>query len=342
MNVHTLRALKFLVTGSVLLSAYAYVGNEDSSIVVNNQIHPVTAASLNMGMNNPSAENIKINVSSALSSLPASLEGVDTNIQLSIDSAGMLIVNQALRDMFEVYLSANGEESLEIIILRIQQNLSEQLKNPALDQALALLDNYIAYRQALVELEAYINEKSSLLSQIELFEVRQGKIKSLRDQYFDEATYQGFFAEEDQYDQFLFSQLTISQNTELTEQEKQQQIHALESTLPEEVVEVRKSATQYGELHYEVAALQKNGASPEQIYQARSQQLGDEAATALAALDEKRKDWNAQLDEFKQYKQSIIESTLSPEDQQLSLQAWLDERFTEIEQLRVKAITASL
>jgi lipase chaperone LimK len=189
MNTQTLKTIKFLIAGGVLLSAYVYVDSKDNSIVINNQINANPSA--HMGRNVEGSHKSKAPI--PLARLPASLQGVDTNIQLSNDASGSLIVNQALRDMFEVYLSAHGEESLEAIILRIQNTLTDQLQNPALEQALTLLDSYIAYRQALVELEAYINEKSDLLSQVELFKVRQAKVKTLRDQYFDEAAYEGFF-----------------------------------------------------------------------------------------------------------------------------------------------------
>jgi len=338
MRLQTLNIIKAMIAGAAILSAYLYVDNGGSSIVVNNKMDKVGTIEIIP----IEKENITLDSQDTLEQLPASLQGIDTKIQLSVDSLGALVVNQALRDMFEVYLSALGEEDLETILVRIQKNLNEQLNGQALDQALALLENYVDYRKELVEIQAYINEKSDLISQTDLFQIRQEKIKTLRDKYFDDTTYQAFFSQEDQYDHFLFSQLSINQNSDLSSQEKQLQLASLEAGLPNEVIQVRKSATQYGEVHYEVAELQKNGASSEQVYQARSQQLGDEAASALAELDEKRNAWNIQVDEFKKYKKMIRGSTLSPVDQQLSLQAWLDERFTVLEQLRVKAITASI
>ena len=66
--------------------------------------------------------------------LPKSLEGIDLNIALPLDSLGNLIVGMELRDLFELYLSATGEEELDDILLRIQYALAQQLTAPALEQ----------------------------------------------------------------------------------------------------------------------------------------------------------------------------------------------------------------
>ena len=51
--------------------------------------------------------------------IPKSLQGIDLNIELPLDADGNLIVGMEVKDLFEIYLSAMGEEELDDILLRI-------------------------------------------------------------------------------------------------------------------------------------------------------------------------------------------------------------------------------
>lgn len=340
MKLILLTTYKLLFLGSAMFGLATYM-NSQAPIVMNN-IKMDAALETNGSTALVNEYHYSGELTNISNALPASLQGVDTYIKLSIDPSGELIINQALRDLFEVYLSALGEESLDIILLRIKHNLTQQLNNSALAQALALLDNYIAYRKELAEVQAYLNEKSEQLSQTEIFQLRKEKLISLRGNYFDQKTYEAFFQQEDLYDQFLRSRLDISQNTQLSDEDKQQQIITLENTLPENILRVRQSATEYGELHAKVTEMEKTGASAEQIFQVRSRSVGEREANALAELDKQRVIWKKRLADYQLYKKVLNDSMTSAQDKQQNLQSWLDEHFTPLEQLRVKAITASI
>ena len=71
--------------------------------------------------------------------LPPSLAGLDHGIKLGTDTNGNLIINDEIKELFEFYMSAMGEESLKQIITRIQSDMSSQLRSSALNQGLSLL-----------------------------------------------------------------------------------------------------------------------------------------------------------------------------------------------------------
>ena len=91
---------------------------------------------------------------------------------------------------------------------------------------------------------------------------------------------------------------------------------------------------------YEQAVNMKaNGESKEAIYQMRSETLGDEAAQALAQLDNEREVWNQRLEGFQAQYQAIQSSGMSEQDAVVEINALLGSDFTTTEAIRVKAIS---
>lgn len=268
--------------------------------------------------------------------LPASLEGIDLNIALPLDENGNLIIGLVLKDFFEIYLSAMGEEELEEILLRIQSALAQQLESPALEQGYEALKRFIDYKVELANLEQQEHDPSLT----ELDNIRQQKetLAQIQQQYFSPDEADAFFAEEAEYDAFMLEHLTIQQNESLSAIEKQQQILALEDSLPEEVKQVREATMVSAKVYEQAQTMKAEGSSAEEIYQMRSQSLGDEAASALADLDRERDSWNQRLVSFTQQYQMIADSGMSEADTNAEVEALLSRDFSATEIIRVKAI----
>ncbi|MFT4908065.1 MAG: lipase chaperone LimK [Oleispira sp.] len=269
--------------------------------------------------------------------IPKSLEGVDLNIALPLDRDGNLIVGMELKDLFELYLSATGEEELDDILLRIQHALAQQLTSPALEQGYDALKRFIDYKVELANLEKQpLNEHLSELDNIR----RQKEIlATIQQEYFTPIESDALFAAETEYDAFMLTHLTIQQNQQLTAEEKQQQIEALEMSLPEDVRASRESAMAAAKMYQQTETMKAEGKSATEIYHMRSQSLGEEAATALAQLDQQRAHWQQRLGSFSSKYQSITHSGLSEEDQLTEVNAILARDFNATESIRVRALT---
>ncbi len=79
---------------------------------------------------------------------PRSLEGTEVDGAFETDAAGHLVVGPRVMALFDYFFSATGEESEDVIGERIAALAAERLSEPALGEALALLDRYEAYRDA--------------------------------------------------------------------------------------------------------------------------------------------------------------------------------------------------
>ena len=277
------------------------------------------------------------------STLPKSLIGIDHGVELKVDGDGNLLVNRRIRDLFEFYLSAMGEEPLVDILKRIHGEFHAQLPQAAIIQAKSLLKDYVDYR---IEL-ALVNKNLELLdvkslSQTERLKLQKNEIAQLRNQYFNNQSYQAFFEKEDALDQYMLSQLEIAENSALSPEQKQQQIEALHSTLPEKEQQLRKKVSQHADISTQVKQMRSAGDSDEAIFQYRSQSLGVEAAKNLAALDEKRRQWNVRLENNLVKRNEILASGLSDVDAHEAISELIKQNFSSQEGLRVKALSSNL
>ncbi len=274
---------------------------------------------------------------------PKSLADIDHNVKLQVDEDGNLIINSDTLDLFEFYLSAMGEEPLESILIRIRHNIESQLSSVAKEQAFLLLKNFVDYKIELSTLSTnQINTTIEAHSQLEALRLQKVNVASLRAKYFSPSTYHAFFQQDDQYDNFMLTQLIIKQNPELDSTQKKQQLDELFNELPDEIKRVRQSVSQHAQVFQDAQDMRNNGASKEDIYQLRAVTLGDEAAMALTKLDEKRSQWYQRLSQYAQQRDAILASGLSREDAQLAISTFIKQNFSKPESVRVQALDHTL
>jgi lipase chaperone LimK len=123
--------------------------------------------------------------------LPASLAGSDVP-RLTLDPRGELVLDLRLRRLFDYFLTAHGELSPEGLRALIHAALARQLSGRSLVTARALLDDYLALRQA--ELRArLVSSRLSLADQVAARHAR-------RRQYLAPDVADAFFAADEQRD----------------------------------------------------------------------------------------------------------------------------------------------
>ena len=328
--------MSFLII--ILLSSICFVINDNNKVIKPNMDNEFQT----LLVSNDAAFNKAISAKQHRLEIfdkptPKSLEGIDLNIALPLDNDGNLIVGLELKDLFELYLSAMGEEDLADILLRIQSALAQQLTAPALGQGYDALKRFIDYKVELANLEK--QQPDGNLSELENIRQQKEILAAIQQEYFSPIESAALFAAETEYDTFMLEHLTIQQNEDLTTLEKQQQIESLEASLPEEVRAGRESAMAPAKIYQQAQVMKAEGQSDADIYQMRSQALGEEAATALAQLDQQRNQWQQRVDIFSSMYESISASGLSKADQQSEVNALLARDFDVIESIRVRALT---
>lgn len=263
--------------------------------------------------------------------MPDSLRGTEVDGQLQVDADGNLLITDQLRNLFDYYLSANGEETTEQTQARVRQQLTDQLDEPARGQALAIFDQYLGYLQAITKLE----QDFPVLDNLDALWAREEAVQRLRASLFDPEVHQAFFAGEEVYNRFTLERLAINRNPDLDADQRAAEIEALRENLPAEMQELLVPQL-HQELRRETLALQEQEANPAEIRDLRLNLVGPEATTRLEALDQQRAVWQQRVGDFNRERDNILQqSGVAEQDKQAAVDALLQERFAPNEQLRI-------
>lgn len=266
--------------------------------------------------------------------LPASLRDTEIDGQLEVDAQGNLVITDQLRHLFDYFFSTVGEQSFEQASSGIRDYLASQLHEPALAQALDLLDRYIDYKTELVELE----RRFPMVTELDGLRAREDAVQRLRASLFNAQEHAAFFASEEVYNQFTLERLTILHDPSLDPQDKAERIERLREGLPDELQQLLVPQLHLT-LRQQTQQLLEQGAEPEQLRQLRLNLVGPQATERLEALDRQRSEWDQRLSGFNRERQAIISQPgLADSDKQAAIEALLHEQFSEHERLRVSSL----
>ncbi|MDI9244105.1 lipase secretion chaperone [Marinobacter sp. CHS3-4] len=239
--------------------------------------------------------------------LPASLEG--TNVPSGwarIDANGALIPTPELRELFEYYLAALGEETLEQLVARIQNALAN-LPEPARSEAGKILGAYLDYKLALGEIEGSMSDAATM--DPDAMARQLADIRALRRQWLDAETAEAFFALEEAVDQFQVAQMRIRADDSLTDQERQVQLLKAEESLPAPIRESRQQTRKFSEYQQ---VRQQLADDPQALQAWREDAFGAEAAERLAQVEAEQQDWERRWRAYQQDK-AELEGLAGPE-----------------------------
>ena len=265
--------------------------------------------------------------------LPASFAGTQVDGVFRVDASGQLIISEDIRRIFDYFLAAVGEEPLRNSVERLQGYIAKQLQAPARQQALDLLEQYLAYKRELVLLERDLPQFADL----QAMRQRESAVQALRARIFSAETQQAFFAREQAYNQFTLERLAILHDTRLDDAAKAAAVDQLRNNLPPEMHDSVLPQLQ-NDLRQQTAKLQAEGANAAQIRQLRQQLVGAEATLRLEALDQKRQTWNQRVSRYLTEKAGIeANQGLGASDKAEAIAQLAEAGFSEQERLRLEA-----
>lgn len=260
--------------------------------------------------------------------LPDSLRSTRADGAFSLDASGRLLPSPAVLRRFDYYLSASGEEPLAAIRARIEADIADSLPPEAAAEALALLDHYLAYREAARELRAGGLAPEDL-------ETRLQRIRELRREHFGAETARLLFAEEERLAEAALEQRRIELDAQLDPAERERRLEAAEAELPPSLAASRAAATLPLRLQREEAALREAGADPADIRRLREESVGVDAAQRLEALDARRREWERRLSVYRDERDALLAGSAADAD---ALEALRAEHFAPEELARVRGL----
>lgn len=275
-----------------------------------------------------------------------SLHGTETDGQLHIFSdfsSGVTISNanlpnEALKRMFDYYLSALGETNETDVLNQIGREIDNHFSTARALAAKQLLDKYIKYKKSLSKFEEdLLQENPSKNIEIESIRKRFDGIRQQREKHFESKELNDMFGFEEKYERIALSQLEITLNKQLTNEQKVQSLNYLQNQLPEDIKHELDAPNQVWQLQFSVDNLRNQGASDDEIYRLRARTFNPEAASRLAELDQEEKSWQKRVLEYKIERNEIIKHSQSDSQKNEGLLKIQINRFSETERIRLNA-----
>ncbi|WP_438020548.1 lipase secretion chaperone [Sorangium sp. So ce315] len=260
---------------------------------------------------------------------PPSLRGADVDGAVIVDEHGDLVVGPEILALFDHFLTATGEEPAAVIRARVIAAIRERAGGPAADQAIALLDRYLGYREA---------ASAALVGPEADPAARLAALREARRAHFGEADAARLFGDEEREGEAAIEQSRILADATLSPDERDARIAEVEATLPDEIREAREATVRPLVQQAEEQALRDAGASDEELHAHRVATVGAEAAERLAELDRRRAAWQERLDAFAGARATLEATVADPEARREAEEALLASAFTPEERLRVRAI----
>lgn len=265
--------------------------------------------------------------------LPASLEGTSLpGGWAKTDSNGSLVPTPQLRQLFEYYLAALGEETLPQLVARIEQALA-RLEEPARSEAMATLGNYLDYKLALGDLEVTYGNATSL--DANEMQQRMAEIRALRRTWMDAQTADAFFASDEAVDQFQVEQLRIRTDESLSDEAREQALERAEQALPAPIREARRETRKFTD--YQQARSQFAD-DPEALRAWREERFGDEAARQLEKVEAEQRAWDNKWQSYNEALRELDDLGLAGPEREAAVDSLRDEYFEGAEKLRAEAL----
>lgn len=266
--------------------------------------------------------------------LPLALKG--TRIPpLYLDANGELIKDKSAKEFFEYFISGAREEGIQTTLGRLQEYFSMVLEEPAYQQAVDLLDNYMSYRYQLdsvasrEDIAAYGNDKITGLKET------LAKRRALRRETLGEEAALAMFGDSEAYEEYAVNMMQTNQDDTLTQAEKNVLFIQHEAGLPGHIKERIQNDRKERDLESKINELKRQDKQLE-IYALRKSLHGEKYAETWAFMENKSDEWLARVSSFKHSKENILASTmLTDEYKREQVEALRNQTFTEEEKLKM-------
>ncbi|MCG9679801.1 lipase secretion chaperone [Vibrio sp. Isolate24] len=251
-------------------------------------------------------------------------ETVNTAAQ-SVSQLDTQIDTSSSRDLFDYTLSSLGEQEMDQIKTRIQ-NVSQREKELSLDET--LFETFLQYKSDLGTLES-VTFRTITLSDLEQPHLQ---ILALQNQYFTDAQIELLFSEENRLRQLAIDKLAIAKQG-LDPESQAQWLEEILSGQPDYILRAeRNNQLIIGLNHSEQMEAQDK-------HLTRVELVGEEAAGRLSKLDEKREQFNSQLDSYLAQRNDILaDNTLSDAAKQTQIAYLREQSFDTVQWRRVEAL----
>lgn len=272
-----------------------------------------------------------------------SLADTDVDGQLRTDAAGNLVLDLAVRDYFDYFLSAVDHSGIDAVIEALLADAGRRLPEPALGQMISLLGDYLDYKRASM---ALMQQPLDALQQVEpkaqlqALQSAFARLDELRRAHFSAAAQEALFGAEQAYARYTLDSLALQQRDDLGEAQRAQRLEQLRERLPEALRESEQRQQLALEQLQRSEQLWRDGADEQQVREFLAMTYDPQTVQRLLDEQRRERDWQQHYQAYRNELASLQGRGLSEADGE-QLQRQLRERlFSSEDRHRVETYDA--
>lgn len=261
------------------------------------------------------------------------LNGTSIDGALRADANGSLILELGVRDFFDYFLSIADDVGAEQAIAEIERYALSYLPEPASLQAVELLGNYLRYKQGEYQIQQtpITQETLSDSDALQLLRVSFDQLKQERQTLFSPTEDQALFGLEDAYANYTLSSLELMADQDITDEQKREHLHELESQLPSDVSASFAETRDNREFQRTIETEISSNKDDAEIYETlRSQGVEQQQIDSILARRQQQREFDSIYLRYQSKKNSLSQDGLEPGTSayQARLSALQDQFFT--------------
>lgn len=302
----------------------------------------VAASALRVQTNNDNKQADYPNITPKKLDKPFSptLEGTDIDGQLKVGEDGQLIVDIAVKDYFDYFLSATAEVSPELALDELLRVASESLPPENFHQVQEMLDNYLAYKESAIKLMAQPmlpHDQQTPEYQLQVMQESVQALRALRREHMPEDQVEAFFGLEEAYEDYTLASIRIQNNPQLTPEQMHLELQAQRERLPEVIRNTEIRIAEDAQNSQAVNELLLSDMQDSELEMAlRENGLSDEAVSDALDYRKQQRDFEHQYALYKKERDQLLSAGLSEHDL-ASQKAQLLEKYFQSEQAITQA-----
>lgn len=268
--------------------------------------------------------------------LSPAFAGTDVDGELLADAEGNLVLALGVRDFFDYFLLAAKDVPLADVRAFMEAYARERLPETAVAQLMALLDDYLAYRQqatSLFEQQLLPTSQQTPEYHLETLDRTFASLKELRRQHMSENAVTAFFALEEEHGQYTLDRMAVQLDAESSPAEKAEAMAHLRERLSPglRASETRKVAE--AERAERIREILAQHGDEERRRVALAEHLSDEEVERILARAAATEAFQVRVDKYLAERATVLAAGLPADERKVRVDALRRQHFPDPQEL---------
>lgn len=263
-------------------------------------------------------------------------QGTDIAGTLKVDKNGMLIVDTDLKSYFDYFLSSVGQVTPAFAVRRLHLLIAKNLPKPAAQQAMEILEGYLAFKEASFDLlsEPLDTSLSTTNPQyaVDRLDYALTSLKALRREHMSESDAMSFFKEDETFADYTLANQKAALDTSLSIDERRELRAQAKFLLPEDIALIAQEQEIKAIKQQGFQQLLKDGAGIESLSEYAYENFSAQEAEGLVEYYQQERQLKQEYAVYREQVEALKERGLSIADLKQA-KADLAEQYFDSEQV---------